>query len=43
MQVKWIVKTERGHAIYARFEDAFQVVTHGVESIVGAAGELRWY
>lgn len=26
-------KTERDHAIYARFDDAFKATTHGAQSI----------
>lgn len=36
-------RTERDHTKYARFEDGFKAAIHGVESIVGAAGELRRY
>ena len=36
-------KTERDHARYARNKDGFKAAIHGVESIVGAAGELRRY
>ncbi|MBR1929392.1 MAG: hypothetical protein IJ834_06670 [Paludibacteraceae bacterium] len=36
-------KTERDHAIYARFDDAFKVVTHGAQSIVYAIDESHRY
>lgn len=34
-------RTERDHARYARFEDAFKVVTHGAQCIVYAIDESR--
>ena len=34
-------RTERDHARYARFEDAFKVVTHGAQSLVYAIDESR--
>lgn len=34
-------RTERDHARYARFEDAFKAVTHGAQSIVYAIDESR--
>lgn len=43
MQVKWIVKTERDHARYARFGDGFKAVAHGVQSIIGGVGEICRY
>lgn len=36
-------KTERDHARYARFDDAFKAVTHGAQSIVYAIDESRRY
>ena len=36
-------RTERDHAQQARNKDGFKAAIHGVESIVGAAGELRRY
>ena len=36
-------RTERDHARYARFEDAFKAVTHGAQSIVYATDEIRHY
>ena len=34
-------KTERDHAIYARFEDGFKAVAHGAQSIVYVINESR--
>lgn len=34
-------RTERDHARYARFNDAFKTVTHGAQSIVYATDEIR--
>ncbi len=36
-------RTERDHARYARFDDAFQVVTHGAQSIIGVIDEVGRY
>ena len=36
-------KTERDHARYARFDDAFKAVIHGAQSIVYAIDESRRY
>ena len=36
-------REERDHAQHARNKDGFKAAIHGVESIVGAAGELRRY
>lgn len=40
-QLQHWARTERDHAIYARFDDAFKAVTHGAQSIVYAIDEIH--